>query len=194
MVMAQQAKRGSLLHFVIEINHLQPKPKLFNDIDICLKFNQTSHMPVTGMVEGLVLAQDPNVADKMAVLEKAAEDQLDNPMLQAALGYAYGATGQRGKAQAKQAQLLHWAETSRKRRGYPLALISLGLGEDHDAVSWLETAHTEGCLWTLGFGSDPMLRSLNGHPRFESLLRRIGVPTRCHANSELSCYESPRTA
>jgi len=57
-----------------------------------------------------------------------------------------------------------------------LALVFLGLQDEHEAISWLDVAFAEGSIWSLGFRSDPMLRSLKGHPAFERLLSKIGTP------------------
>jgi tetratricopeptide (TPR) repeat protein len=132
--------------------------------------------PVTGMVEALVLAQDPVCATHLARMEEAVQEQPQNQLLHGILGYAYGQAGDEAKARDKQAQLVTWAENGRKSKGYPLALVYLGLHEEQEAISWLETAFAEGSLWSFGFRSDPMLRSLRGHPRFERLISKIGAP------------------
>jgi tetratricopeptide (TPR) repeat protein len=132
--------------------------------------------PGTGMVEALVLAQDPICAASLARLEEATQEQPQNQLLHGLLGYAYGQVGQETKARKKQTQLVTWAENGRRSKGYALALAYLGLGEEQEAISWLETAFAEGSLWSFGFRSDPMLRSLRGNPRFERLVGKIGAP------------------
>jgi hypothetical protein len=64
-----------------------------------------------------------------------------------------------------------------KSNGYALAILSLGLGNHQEAISWLETAFLEGSLWSLGFRYDPFLLTLRGDIRFEQLVRKIGVGT-----------------
>jgi hypothetical protein len=133
--------------------------------------------PFTSTVDALVFAQDPDNSANLTWLESTAQDQPQNQLLQGILGYAYGVAGEESKARAKQAQLTHWAENSRKNKGYPLALVSLGLRKEQEAISWLEAAYAESSLWSLGFRSDPILRRLKGKPRFERLISRIGVPS-----------------
>jgi Thioredoxin domain-containing protein len=133
--------------------------------------------PVTGMVEALVLAQAADPASTIAELEKVASDESQNLLIQSALGYAYAIVGERGKARLKQEQILRWAEQSRSHKGYALSLISLGLGEELEAVSWLEVSYGERCLWTLGYRFDPLLRNLRGVPQFDALVSRIGEPS-----------------
>ena len=132
--------------------------------------------PVTGMIEALILAQDSGHADNLALLESAAQDQPQNYLMQGILGYAYGMAAEEAKARAKQVLLSQKTESARKSKSYPLALVLLGLHEEQEAISWLESAFDEGSLWSFGFRTDPMLRSLKGHPRFERLLGKIGAP------------------
>jgi hypothetical protein len=132
--------------------------------------------PVTGMVEALILAQQPISAAILSRMEEAVQEQPQNQLLHGILGYAYGQAGEEAKARNRQAHLVTWAENGRKSKGYPLALVLIGLREEQEAISWLETAFAEGSLWSFGFRCDPMLRSLRGHPRFERLLSKIGAP------------------
>jgi tetratricopeptide (TPR) repeat protein len=131
--------------------------------------------PFICAVEALVLAQDSDLSANLTRLESAAMDQPHNRLLQGILGYAYGIAGEEAKARSKQAQLSHWAESARKNKGYPLALVSLGLQKDQEAISWLEASYAESSLWSLGFRADPILRRLKGKPRFERLLGKIGA-------------------
>jgi hypothetical protein len=132
--------------------------------------------PVTGMVEALILAKAPISAAVLSRMEEAVREQPQNQLLHGILGYAYAQAGEEAKARNKHSQLVTWAENGRKSKGYPLALVLIGLQEEQEAISWLETAFAEGSLWSFGFRCDPMLRSLKGHPRFERLLSKIGAP------------------
>jgi hypothetical protein len=59
--------------------------------------------------------------------------------------------------------------------GYALALVSMGLNNNQEAITWLEAAFAEGSLWSLGFGSDPILQRFDGDPRFIRLVAKIGA-------------------
>jgi serine/threonine-protein kinase len=98
------------------------------------------------------------------------------------IGYAYAMMGR------KQAALLI-ADTLRKEIGRAttaaasnmremgLAIIYAGLGDRGAAIDWLERAaepHTEQMMLYLGV--DPVFRSLRGEPRFQALLKKIGLP------------------
>jgi len=133
------------------------------------------HGANAGMVEVLALLRSAQVAEQMERIEGIAGEFSQNQTLQGALGYAYARTKQTGKAW----EILTWMEqmqAQRKRRdAYGLALIHLGLGNEQEAVRWLEQSYAEGSLWSLGFRSDPMLKVLRGDPRWEMLVRRIGA-------------------
>ncbi len=134
-------------------------------------------------VEALMLIQEGSAQANLSRIEKAAADFPQNHMLQGILGYAYGVSGEKSKAWRKHSYLAHCSETNRKSNGYALAIVSMGLSDSQEAISWLETAYAEGTLWSLGFRSDPMLRIFKGDPRFERLASKIGAVAPCHAES-----------
>lgn len=57
---------------------------------------------------------------------------------------------------------------------YGFALIYDGLGEKEQAIASLEKA-CDGGIINLGLKEDPTWDSLRSHPRFQDLLRRIGL-------------------
>jgi Flp pilus assembly protein TadD len=136
--------------------------------------------PLIGAVEALLLAQVHDLYANLTRLERAAQDQPQNQLLHGILGYAYGVAGEESKARTKLAQLSHWAESARKNKGYPLALVFLGLHKEHEAISCLEASFAESSFLSLGFRFDPILHRLKGWPRFERLLGKIGAPPYHH--------------
>lgn len=136
-------------------------------------------------VEALVLIQNSSVAANLGRLEKSASDFPQNHTLQGILGYAYGISGEKNKARKTHAHLAHCSETNRKSNGYALAIVSMGLDNSQEAITWLEAAYAEGALWSLGFRSDPILRPLMSDPRFERLVSKIGVTTQYRAETSL---------
>jgi len=128
-------------------------------------------------VEALVLIQNGTASTNLAYLEKAASHFPQNHTLQGILGYAYGISGSMSQARRTYEHLEHCSERNRRSNGYALAIVSMGLDNRQGAITWLETAYAKGTLWSLGFGSDPMLRSLKNDPRFERLVSNIGVTT-----------------
>lgn len=128
-------------------------------------------------VEALVLIQNGFVAENLGRIEKAASDFPLSHTLQGILGYAYGISGQTDKAQSKYTHLSHGSQTIRESNGYALAIVSMGLGNLQDAITWLEAAYAEGSLWSLGIRCDPILKPLADDPRFVRLINKIGVTT-----------------
>jgi TolB-like protein/DNA-binding winged helix-turn-helix (wHTH) protein/Tfp pilus assembly protein PilF len=59
---------------------------------------------------------------------------------------------------------------------YDVASVYAGLGEKDKALHWLDRAHNERAAMIPFAGIDPLLNPLRGDPRFEDLLRRVGVP------------------
>jgi hypothetical protein len=53
-------------------------------------------------------------------------------------------------------------------------LIGTGLGEKEQALHWLERAYEEGA-GHMGLKVDPTWDSLRSEPRFQDLLRRMGL-------------------
>jgi TolB-like protein/DNA-binding winged helix-turn-helix (wHTH) protein/Tfp pilus assembly protein PilF len=92
-----------------------------------------------------------------------------------ALAHAYSAAGKRAEAE----KMLHDLERNLNRTSaspYTMATIYTGLGENDKAFEFLEKAYLEKSLeisWSLK--SDLVLDSLRPDPRFQSLLRRIGL-------------------
>jgi len=93
----------------------------------------------------------------------------------ASLGYAYGVSGEKEKAQAVVRTL---EEESRQQFISPFffALVYAGLGDKDRTFAWLEKAYQERSWYLLSLKSDPKFDSLRADPRFQELLRRVGLP------------------
>jgi len=90
------------------------------------------------------------------------------------LGHAYAVAGRKSEARKLLAEL---KDMSAKHYVPPihLAVIHTGLGENDAAFEWLEKAYGERSLqsWYL---PDPRWDPLRRDPRFQDLLRRMGLP------------------
>jgi serine/threonine protein kinase/tetratricopeptide (TPR) repeat protein len=60
---------------------------------------------------------------------------------------------------------------------YWVATIFAALGDNDQAFQLLETAYTERSQWLIQLKVDPRFANLRSDPRFQDLLRRIGLPT-----------------
>jgi TolB-like protein/DNA-binding winged helix-turn-helix (wHTH) protein/Tfp pilus assembly protein PilF len=94
----------------------------------------------------------------------------------AALAHAYAAVGRRAEA-VKLLRDLERTPTNSYVSPYLVATVYAGLGDDDKAFELLEEAYRERC-WDLAWHikADLRLDKLRGDPRFQSLLRRIGLP------------------
>jgi len=57
-----------------------------------------------------------------------------------------------------------------------VATVYMGLGKRADALTWLERATELRSGWMLYLATDPTFKPLHAEPRFQALLRRIGLP------------------
>ncbi len=90
------------------------------------------------------------------------------------LGAAYAMAGRTTEAQDELNVLTQLAS----RQFVPacgFASIHANLGDLDEAFRWLERAHQSGEVWTAFLKIDPMWKALHGDPRFDDLLRRIGL-------------------
>jgi TolB-like protein/DNA-binding winged helix-turn-helix (wHTH) protein/Tfp pilus assembly protein PilF len=117
--------------------------------------------------------QEHMYAEAVAELQKALKLSGDSPTCIANLARAYVASGKRTEA----AKLLDDLK-KRSSSGYSdvseIAMIYAALGDTDQAMNWLEKSYEE------GFNPSVLLRPgfdpLRSDPRFQNLLRRIGLP------------------
>jgi TolB-like protein/Flp pilus assembly protein TadD len=111
--------------------------------------------------------------EAVAELQEAAQLSGGSPTVMANLARAYAASGKRSEAIKLLSDLKKRSESSYSY-GPEIALIYAALGDRDQAISWLEKGYEErfnpGVLLRPGF--DP----LRSDPRFEGLMRRIGLP------------------
>jgi eukaryotic-like serine/threonine-protein kinase len=90
------------------------------------------------------------------------------------LAYAYGMAGRRADALAIQRRLEGHA---RQRYITPetFAFVALGLRDTATALDWLERGYRERSFYLWGIGADPEYDPLHGAPRFERIIRGIGL-------------------
>jgi TolB-like protein/DNA-binding winged helix-turn-helix (wHTH) protein/Flp pilus assembly protein TadD len=122
---------------------------------------------------GQAYLQKQMLDDAVAELEKAAQLSGDSPTAIANLARAYAASGKRGEA-VKLLSELKKRSSPGYSRASEIAVIYASLGDKDQAMNWLERSYEErfnpGALLRPGF--DP----LRSDPRFEDLVRRIGLP------------------
>jgi TolB-like protein/Tfp pilus assembly protein PilF len=99
----------------------------------------------------------------------------DSPHLIGHLGNAYARAGQADAARKTIAKL---EEHVRKDGvgGYEIALVYAGLGKKNEAFKWLEESYKANSEGLTNLKIDPCLDPLRSDPRFDVLVRRVGLP------------------
>jgi serine/threonine-protein kinase len=123
---------------------------------------------------GKVLIQQGKYAEAIAELEKAKELSHGNSEAIASIGYVAALAGDASKARAVLGEL----KTLSRQHYIPLhniALVYNGLGEQSEALFWLEKACDERDVLVALLQVDPKWDSLRSNPRFVAILKRIGL-------------------
>jgi TolB-like protein/DNA-binding winged helix-turn-helix (wHTH) protein len=111
----------------------------------------------------------------IAQFEKADALSGGNPIILGALGHTYAVSGDRAKA----LELIRRLEAISKQRYvpglYPAAVYS-GLGDKDNAIRWLSKAVEDRSDYCLFLPLEPEAATLRTDPRFQQLVRRIGLP------------------
>ena len=107
-------------------------------------------------------------------LQHAVDLSGGHPVDLSALGHAYAVSGRREKA-LQVVQKLRELSSKRYVSGFDVALVYVGLGEKDKAMDWLDKAYQEHSGWMLHLKVDPRLDPLRSDPRFQDLLRRVGL-------------------
>ncbi len=110
--------------------------------------------------------------------------------MRAALAHTLGAAGRTGEA----LQILNdLAELAKQKYVAPyfLAGIHVGLGESDHAIDYLEKAFAEHSHWLIYLHIDPSMDGLRDNPRFQDLLRRVGLPRHFCVETPSSSTDAP---
>ena len=91
------------------------------------------------------------------------------------VGTAYARMGHQTEARTSIARLEKYVETTGAGR-YEIALVYVGLKENDKAFEWLEKAYQTNDTSLTYLKIDPLLDPLRSDPRFQSLLRQVGLP------------------
>jgi TolB-like protein/DNA-binding winged helix-turn-helix (wHTH) protein/Flp pilus assembly protein TadD len=113
-------------------------------------------------------------SEALAALEQARKID-PAPFLLAETGYVYARMGLREEAQETLVRLKELRERGERYvDAYPVAFISVGLGDNEDALHWLEEAYKDRSTWLPFLKAEPKFLPLRSDPRFQRLLRRVG--------------------
>ncbi len=114
-------------------------------------------------------------ADALADIEKWRRiDDVHLPGIWAIEAYVYGRSGQQVEAQRALEKL---QQLNRRRQIDPatIALAYVGMDNKDEAFAWLQRAYSERSNALTALKVDPIYDPLRSDPRFQELLRRVGL-------------------
>jgi Tfp pilus assembly protein PilF len=126
------------------------------------------------IIESLALIQAGPTGAHLKRIAVLAADYPQSLTLQCVLAHEYALSGKSARAREIRAAVELMNAQKKRTNAYGMALMAIGLGNDSEAIRWLETAFAEGSIWSLAFLSDPILLPLREDPRFQALLRKCG--------------------
>jgi TolB-like protein/DNA-binding winged helix-turn-helix (wHTH) protein/Flp pilus assembly protein TadD len=113
-------------------------------------------------------------AQAISELQSATSLSGDSPLYMAQVGVAYAAAGKNAEALRVSDQLQKVARRSYVS-SYGLAQIYAALGDKQHAMKWLQSAYDERAVWMQYLKVDPVLDSVRSQPRFQDLVRQMGL-------------------
>ncbi len=131
--------------------------------------------PVTYWILGLVLRKTGCHELAMTEGEKGVKLSGGSPMMRAALAHTLGTAGRPVEAGQILDDLTRQAN-QKYVAPYFFAGIHVGLGENDRALEYLEKAYEEHSNWLIYLHIDPSMDDLRDDPRFQDLVRRVGLP------------------
>jgi len=116
-------------------------------------------------------------AEAIAEFERAISLKVagEQSLAIAGLGHFYAVSGQKTEART----VLHELKQISGKHYVPptqMALIYAGLGEKDQAIAWLEMGYEDRSFQMQWLKVEPRWDSLRSDPRFQELMRRIGLP------------------
>jgi eukaryotic-like serine/threonine-protein kinase len=114
--------------------------------------------------------------ESIAEFQLALELEKDNPEIWSGLGHAYALSGKKAEAQKVLAHL-KGLSAHNYVAPFDFAVIYAGLGEEDQAIAWLNRAYTDRSYYMAVYlTTDARLDNLRSDPRFADLLRRVRLP------------------
>jgi serine/threonine protein kinase/Tfp pilus assembly protein PilF len=131
--------------------------------------------PVTYWILGLVLRKMGRYEMAIAEGEKGVKLSGGSPLMNAALAGTLATAGRKKDATRILDDLTNLAK-QKYVATYFFAGIFVGLGDRDRAMEYLEKSYQEHSHWLMYLHMDPGMDSLRPDPRFQDLLRRVGLP------------------
>jgi eukaryotic-like serine/threonine-protein kinase len=124
---------------------------------------------------GRAYEQKGMFAEAISEFEKGKTLSGGSPGLIMALGHAYALSGRQADAHRALDELKNLA---RRRYIPPLYMVAIyvGLGDNEQVFQWFEKGFQDRSDYLVYIQREPGLDSLHAEPRFQTLVRRIGLP------------------
>jgi serine/threonine protein kinase/tetratricopeptide (TPR) repeat protein len=131
--------------------------------------------PVTYWILGAIYRTTGRYELAISEGEKAVKLSGGSPLMRAALAHSYGKAGKTKEALQILDDLIKLA-THKYVAPHFFAGIHIGLGENDRALEYLEKSYEEHSHWPIYLHIDPSMDDLRNDPRFQDLLKRVGLP------------------
>jgi serine/threonine-protein kinase len=122
----------------------------------------------------IVFVKQGRYEEALAEGQKSIELSKRSNASLAFLGHVYGRMGKRAEAEAVIKELLERFD-KREADGRDLAVVYAGLDDKDQAFAWLEKAYANRSNFLAVLRLEPMLDSLKSDPRWNDLLKRMGL-------------------
>ena len=139
-------------------------------------------------VLGLVLALDNNLAEATRVLAEAVTMPGAGTYTEATLGFVHARAGRMEEARATLASL---EEHAKHEYVSPVsfATLMLGIGDVERALDWAERSLADRRGWLVYLAVNPLMDPMRGHPRFEALVRQMGLGPDSRSSLSITALE-----
>jgi serine/threonine protein kinase/Tfp pilus assembly protein PilF len=131
--------------------------------------------PVTYWILGLVYRTTGRYDLAITEGEKGAKLSGGSPLVRASLAHSYGKAGRTKEALQVLDDLTSLAKCKYVAPHF-FAGIHIGLGENDRALDYLEKSYEDHSHWLIYLHIDPVMDDLRNEPRFQDLLKRVGLP------------------
>jgi eukaryotic-like serine/threonine-protein kinase len=140
------------------------------------------HYPVTYWILGLLYRITGRYDLAITAGEKGVNLSGGSPLMRAALAHTFGKAGRAADARHVLDDLTELAKHKYVAPHF-FAGIHIGLGDNDRAMEYLEKSWDERCHWLIYLHIDPSMDDLRTDPRFDDLLKRVGLPAAASAIS-----------
>jgi len=130
---------------------------------------------MTYTVLGQAYAAASRFEEAIGAMQNAVNFSGGLPFTTAALGYAFGRAGKRSDA-TKSLRDLDQRSGAEYVSPFCVALVHAGLGDEDQALTWLDRAYEERSHWLVYLKAWPLFDELRADRRFAVLLGRVGLP------------------